>query len=189
MTTADIEIDEETTSVEPDAPPEPSGRSWRAAVRRWVLPVVLATALAGAGYEGWLLYAQHQRDVAAAQALDTARTYAVTLTSTDPNAIDQNVTDIVNGATGEFKDSYTRASSQLRKMLIDSGIATIGTVVDAAVKSSTTDRVDVLLFVKQTVTNSDNPDPQTDFTAITMTMERVDGRWLASKVDLPSERR
>ena len=129
----------------------------------------------------------HQKDVAATQALDAAKKYAVTLTSTDPNAIDQNFTDILNGATGDFKDTYTKASSRLRKMLIDNKVATQGSVIDSAVKSATTNKVVVLLFVKQSVTNSASPDPRTDLTAVTVTMEKVNGRWLASKVVLPAE--
>ena len=111
----------------------------------------------------------------------------MTLTSTDPNAIDQNFTDILDGATGDFKDTYTKASSRLRKMLIDNKVATQGTVIDSAVKSATTNKVEILLFVRQSVTNSASPEPRTDITAVTMTMEKVGDRWLASKVILPAE--
>ncbi len=142
--------------------------------------------VAASSYEGWLLYEQHQKDVAATHALDAARKYAVTLTSTDPNALDANFTDILSGATGDFKDMYTRAGSQLRKMLIDNKVATTGEVVDAAIKSATTSKVETLLFVKQTVTNSTSTEPRTDLTAIIMTMDNVDGRWLASDVQLPA---
>ena len=158
------------------------------AALRWAAAVAFGVVLAGAGYEGWLLIQQHQKDVAAAQALDAARKYAVTLTSTDPNAVDQNFTDIINGATGEFKDRYTKAGSRLRKMLIDNKVATQGTVVDSAVKSAGTNKVEVLLFVKQSVSNSTAPAPRTDLTAVTITMEKVTNRWLASKVVLPGER-
>ena len=148
--------------------------------------VVFVAALAGAGYEGWLLFQQHEKDIAAAQALDAAQRYAVTLTSTDPNGIDQNVTDIINGATGEFKDRYTKASSQLRKMLIDNKVTTHGRVVDSAVKSATKNKVEVLLFVKQSVSNATDPEPHTDVNAVSITLEKVNGRWLASKV-VPDE--
>jgi Mce-associated membrane protein len=42
----------------------------------------------------------------------------------------------------------------------------------------------VLLLVDQAVTNVAFPDPQIDRSRIRMTMEKVDGRWLASKVEL-----
>lgn len=164
-------------------------RRWIRSAIRWAAAVVLVAALAGAGYEGWLLFQQHQRGVAARQALDAARNFAVTLTSTDPNAIDQNVTDVLDGATGDFKDRYTKASSQLRKLLIDNKVTTHGSVVESAVKSASTNKVEVLLVIKQSVSNSATPDPRSDVTAVTMTMEMVNGRWLASNVVLPGAQR
>jgi Mce-associated membrane protein len=162
-------------------------QGWIRASIRWAAGAVFIAFVAVAGYEGWLLFQQHQNDVAGGQALAAARKYAVTLTSTDPNAIDQNFTDILSGATGDFKDTYTKASSRLRKMLIDNKVATQGTVIDSAVKSATTNKVEILLFVRQSVTNSASPEPRTDITAVTMTMEKVGDRWLASKVILPAE--
>jgi Mce-associated membrane protein len=69
--------------------------------------------------------------------------------------------------------------------LIDNKVATQGTVVDAAIKSASKNNVVVLLFVEQSVTNADAPDPRTDLTAVTITMEKVGDRWLASEVVLP----
>jgi Mce-associated membrane protein len=160
---------------------------WIRTTIRWAAGAVFIAFVAAAGYEGWLLFQQHQNDLAGGQALAAARKYAVTLTTTDPNAIDQNLTDILSGATGDFKDTYTKASSRLRKMLIDNKVATQGTVIDSAVKSATTNKVEILLFVRQSVTNSASPEPRTDITAVTMTMEKVGDRWLASKVILPAE--
>jgi Mce-associated membrane protein len=193
----DVEDDDQATESNTDDKPKDaksavntSTRRWPRWIRpamRWAAVGVVVAVLAGAGYEGWLLFQQHHKDVATTQALDAAKKYAVTLTSTDPNAIDQNFTDILNGATGDFKDTYSKASSRLRKMLIDNKVATQGNVIDSAVKSVVANKVVVLLFVKQSVTNSASPDPRTDLTAVTITMEKVNGRWLASKVVLPAE--
>jgi Mce-associated membrane protein len=57
-------------------------------------------------------------------------------------------------------------------------------VVDSAIKSATKTRVEVLLFVDQSVTNTVNPQPRIDRSRVAITMELVDNRWLASKVDL-----
>ncbi|GAB1813139.1 hypothetical protein MUNTM_21780 [Mycobacterium sp. MUNTM1] len=154
-------------------------------VARCVAAGVLAAVLAAAGYEGWLVFQHHQKDVAAAQALDAAKKYILTLTSVDTNAIDKNFTDVLDGSTGEFKDMYTKSSAQLRQTLIDNKAAAHGTVIDAAVQSATTDKVDVVLFVDQSVSNGAAPAPQLDRSRVKMTMEKVDGRWLASRVELP----
>ncbi|MGP3708901.1 hypothetical protein [Gordonia paraffinivorans] len=42
-----------------------------------------------------------------------------------------------------------------------------------------------MLFVDQSITNTASPEPRVDRSRVVMTMEKVDGRWLASKVDLP----
>lgn len=154
-------------------------------VARWAAALVLAVVLAGAGYEGWLLFQHHQKDVAAAQALTAAKKYILALTSVDTNAIDKNFAEVLDGSTGEFKDMYTKSSAQLRQTLIDNKAAAHGSVVDAAVQSATENKVDVVLFVDQSVSNGAAPAPQLDRSRVKMTMEKVDGRWLASKVELP----
>ena len=67
------------------------------------------------------------------------------------------------------------------RALLDAGT---GIVVDAAVKSATPTRVEVLLFVDQSITNAANPSPRIDRNRIDMTMDLVGGRWLASNVEI-----
>ncbi|WP_409427903.1 Mce protein [Mycobacterium sp. SMC-11] len=153
--------------------------------RRWVAAAVLALGLIGATYEGWLLFAHHQRTVAAAQALEAAEKYTLTLTSVDPTAIDKNFAEILDGATGEFKDVYRASSEQLRQLLIDNKASAHGTVIDSAVKSATKNKVEVLLFVDQSVSNKTAPQAQIDRSRIVITMEKVKGRWLAANVEMP----
>jgi Mce-associated membrane protein len=194
--TADDATADDEPKAEPDAEPdaEPSATSvkddadqprWTKRAVRWAAAVAVAAVVAVAGFEGWLLYQQHQQDVAAEQALDAATKYAVVLTSIDTDALDQNFTEVLDGSTGEFKEMYAKSSTQLRQLLVDNEAAAHGTVIDAAVKSATRDKVEVLLFVDQSVSNLAVPDPRIDRSRIKMTMEKVDGRWLASKVELP----
>jgi Mce-associated membrane protein len=44
--------------------------------------------------------------------------------------------------------------------------------------------VEVLLFVDQSITNAVNPEPRIDRNRVEMTMELVDNRWLASKLEI-----
>lgn len=194
---ADDDVSRPPADASPDTDPgegsadgeddqRPSKRKGRRInVARWAAALMLAVVLAGAGYEGWLLFQHHQKDVAAAQALTAAKKYILALTSVDANAIDKNFTEVLDGSTGEFKDMYTKSSAQLRQTLIDNKAAAHGNVVDAAVQSATEDKVDVVLFVDQSVSNGAAPAPQLDRSRVKMTMEKVDGRWLASKVELP----
>lgn len=179
----------ETESAEPVAADEAAGLKGRIGGlrpnRRWVAAAVLALGLIGATYEGWLLFAHHQRAVAAAQALEAAEKYTLALTSVDPTAIDKNFAEILDGATGEFKDVYSASSEQLRQLLIDNKASAHGTVIDSAVKSATKNKVEVLLFVDQSVSNKTSPQGQIDRSRIVITMEKVKGRWLAAKVEMP----
>ncbi|MGV0813357.1 hypothetical protein ABQF34_15450 [Mycolicibacterium boenickei] len=170
-------------SDEPDSPvPQ---RKWR--FRLIVAAIAtLVLALAGAGgFFGWHYVEDRQIANAAAAALNTANSYAVTLTSVDTNHLDSNFAAVLDGSTGEFHDMYAKSSAELRKLLIDHKATGHGVVVDSAIKSATTDQVVVLLFVDQTVTNTEVPDPRVDRSRMVMTMQNVDGRWKAAKVELP----
>lgn len=159
-----------------------------ALIRKFAVPALVVLAVAAlvlAGFLGRQLKKESALDSAAHAATDAARAYAVTLTSVDSNNLDHDFTAVLDGATGEFKDMYTRSSGQLRQLLMDNKATGEGTVLDAAVKSATPTKVEVLLFIDQTVTNAAAPDPRVDRSRVAMTMELVDGRWLASRVYLP----
>jgi Mce-associated membrane protein len=185
MTTKETDVDEVDAQVTADeARVQTSGAKTYTIGRSlcWAAGALIVLLAAAAGTTSWLVFAQHQRDAQAAQALDAARAYAVTLTTTDQKAIDKNFTDVIDGATGQFKDAYSKAAAQMRKMLIDNKVNTTGTVEDAAVKAVHGDDVDVLLSVKQVVTSSAMPDPRTDFVSVSMTMRKVGDKWLAAQV-------
>jgi Mce-associated membrane protein len=187
--TDDPGTDDPAAGADENAASPTVGRSSRRGLLRRrssiaAVSLVMLASLAGNGWLGWQW--QNQRDVAAAsqQALNTATRYAVTLTSIDPNSVDQNFTEVLNGATGEFKDMYTQSSAQLRQLLIDNKATSSGTVSQAGIKSATKNEVEVVLFVDQSVTNTSNTQPRIDRSRIVITMEHIDGRWLASKVEL-----
>jgi Mce-associated membrane protein len=159
--------------------------------RRWLRPILTAVAvvvvvaiLALSGFLAWQLKQNNDTAAAGRAALAAAQSYAVALTSIDTNNVDQNFTQVLDGATGEFKDVYSQSASQLRQVLIENKAMSKGIVVDSAIKSATKTKVDVLLFVDQSVTNTVNPEPRIDRSRVAITMELVDNRWLASKVDL-----
>jgi Mce-associated membrane protein len=186
--------DAEETSEEPDDgdPTETETHTTVSAPRRrWLrytltsaAILVFIAALAAAGFFGWE-YKQHQ-DVerASRAALQSAEHFAVILTSIDTGNVDQNFNEVVDGSTGEFKSMYSQSASQLRQLLIDNKAMSKGTVIDSAVKSASKTKVDVVMFIDQWITNAASPEPRMDRSRVTMTMELVDGRWLASNVEL-----
>lgn len=153
-------------------------------LRRSILPLLLVASLAVSGFLGWRQWQDHRVKLAGEQAQQAAIAYAQVLTSIDSNKVDENFRQVLDGATGEFKDMYTQSSVKLRQLLIHNKATAHGVVVDSAIQSESMNKVVVLVFIDQTVTNTAAPDPRIDRSRIKMTMEKVDGRWRASKVQL-----
>jgi Mce-associated membrane protein len=163
----------------------PASRRWPRLVRRGLLWALIVGLLGASGFLGWQVWQAREIATASREAQQAAVHYAQVLTSIDSNNVDQNFTEVLNGATGEFKDMYSRSSSQLRQLLVDNKATARGVVIDSAVKSATKNQVVVLMFVDQTVSNTAAPDPRIDRSRVKMTMDKVDGAWRTSKVELP----
>jgi Mce-associated membrane protein len=164
-------------------------KSPRTTSRRWLAAVAAVAVLVGVGYAGWALVTDHQTDAAEAQAVDAAEKYALKLinfdSDSDSTTVDANMNDLLEGSTGEFKQMYSRSRGQLLQLQVENNASARGTVVDTAVKSATKHEVVVVLFVDQSVTNhGDLDDADIDRSRIKMTMQKVHGRWLVSKVEL-----
>lgn len=167
---------------EPDPPVQEKSRpGGRALMRRWLAVIALVAGLAGGG---WVAVQHYQTHQAAEEALAAAQAYVLRLTNIDAGNVDQNLADIADGATGEFRGMHTRSGAKMRQLLIDHHATARGHVTEATVKSATKDNVVVVLLVDQAVTNRSNAEPVIDRSRLRMTMQKVDGRWLASKVAL-----
>ncbi|MGW4101363.1 DUF3329 domain-containing protein [Mycobacterium sp. NPDC004974] len=181
------EVDSDTEDKE-EAKAEPEAEAAKPGRRKWVLVgivvAVFVAVLALSGFLGWTVLQNQQVAQAGKQAQDAAVSYAQILTSIDSDKVDENFNQVLAGATGEFKDMYSQSSMQLRQLLIDNKASAHGVVMESAVQSATKDKVVVLLFVDQSVSNSTVPDPRIDRSRIKMTMDKVDGQWRASKVEL-----
>lgn len=161
-----------------DPPPRSSGH---ARLRRWL---AVATLVATVGCGGWLAVQHYQTHLAGEQALAAAQAFVLRLSTIDADGIDRNFADISDGSTGELRTMHTRAGVKLRQQLVDNKATARGYIAEAVVKSAAKDRAVVVLLVNQAVRNVDNPEPVIDRSRIRMTMDKVDGRWLASKVEL-----
>lgn len=145
----------------------------------------LVTALAAvAGWLGWVATEHHQRDVASTQALDAAKKYALTLCNIDASTVDKNFTELFNSSTKEFDEAHNARATQLRQQIIDKKVTAHGTIAEATVQTATSNKVQVMLLVDETVSSQDTPRPENEHTHVTMIMEKVGGRWLAGDVKL-----
>ena len=185
--------DESATEIDTDAVESEEASAVEVAETKRKLPsarivgavAVFVGLLAGAGVLGWQVWQARQIDHAGQEAERTAVSYAQVLTSIDSNNVDENFQQVLDGATGDFKDMYSKSSVELRQLLIENKATAHGVVIDSAVQSVSKDRAVILLFVDQAVANTKLPDPRIDRSRMKMTLEKVDGRWRASKVELP----
>jgi len=188
---ADADESPESTEAAADAGADteaaaPAKRERRQVSLRTVgLVAIFAVLIGGCGFLGWQVWQQRQLASASSSAQAAAVSYAQVLTSIDSNKVDENFKLVLDGATGEFKDMYSQSSVQLRQLLIENKATAHGVVVESAVQSISKNKAVVLLFVDQSVSNTSLPDPRIDRSRMKMTLEKVDGSWRASKVELP----
>ncbi len=184
--TGETEKAGETEKTGEPGEPGPAARSRRAGwLRVGAVTAVFVVLLGLCGFLGWQVWQQRQLDRAADEARQAAVEYARILTSIDADKVDENFAQVLDGATGEFRDMYSASSAQLRQLLIDNKASARGVVLESAVQSAGEDEVVVLLFIDQTVSNAHVPEPRIDRSRVKMTMRHVDGTWRAAKVALP----
>ena len=187
------EVSESEQSASADDTPDEAAEEPKAGRRRLPRPslramavaLVFAGLLGVTGFLGWQWWQQHQLNQARDAAQRAAISYAQVLTSIDSAKVDENFKEVLDGSTGEFKDMYSKSSAELRQLLIENKATAHGVVVDSAVQEASKDKAVVLLFVDQAVSNEKLPDPRIDRSRMKMTLEKIDGRWRASKVELP----
>ncbi|HEY2205984.1 MAG TPA: hypothetical protein VGH99_16040 [Pseudonocardia sp.] len=172
--------------AKPDRPPGPPPRPGVTVSRPVAagLAALLVLAVAAAVTFGVLLTRRTGADDSAQQALATAKAYAVTVTSYDYQNLDRNFADVLDGATGEFKDQYSGASQSLRQLISQAKATAKGSVLAAGIQSASPDEVQVLVFVDQGITNAATPQPRLDRNRVLMTLTPHDGRWLVRKLEL-----
>jgi Mce-associated membrane protein len=84
-----------------------------------------------------------------------------------------------------FLDQYRKETAQIQPDLVKLKSSSTGKVLSAGVVSATTKNAVVDLFLNQTIANSASKQPRVDSQRVQMSMVRLHGRWLISKVTLP----
>ncbi|ALR13546.1 hypothetical protein MYCSP_21420 [Mycobacteroides saopaulense] len=175
---------DEDISLEPDeeekSPKRMQGRHWAlTAAAVVVIAIAAGTAVIGRLYEE-----QRTEERSSREALAAAQEFANVMINVDSTKLDESSSNTLDRSTGDFKKKYSESSTTLRQVMIENKAKATGVVVDSAVKSATADKVEVLLFIDQAVSNVAIPDARMDRSRVQITMEKVDGRWLASDVEL-----
>ncbi|MGW9194114.1 hypothetical protein [Micromonospora chersina] len=172
--------------AEPDAAGEPDTAAPRRRGRALtaLLVVLLAAALAGAGVQGHRWYVDRATDQARRAAVAAARQAAVNFVSVSAASVDRDLSRITAGATGDFKDEFTRGQAQVRAAVVENKVQSQGTVLRAGIVSGDRRRAVVLVAVDATVRNVKAPDGRPSHYRIQLDLvrDRDSGDWLVTKL-------
>ncbi|CAM2895224.1 hypothetical protein [Skermania piniformis] len=158
--------------------------------RRPVMPIVLSAllvaALALAGFFFWKYWTLRSDNEARDEARQAACDYAPKLVNFDQATMDTFISDVLAGATGDWKDQFAKDAPQYRELVGQGQLKSQLNDVQCAVKSGDSERAEVVVAVGRSIssvlTQGQSAPGQV---AMVMTMQKVDGHWLASKVDAP----
>jgi Mce-associated membrane protein len=91
---------------------------------------------------------------------------------------------VLDNSTGAFRAQYTEASQTLRDLIAKFQATATGKVLETAVLAADSKHATLLLFVDQTVSNTNSKDPRVDRSRMKMSLEKHGGKWLISSLDL-----
>jgi Mce-associated membrane protein len=157
------------------------------ALRGWLIATaVLSVVTAGLvvvlvlGYLSW----QHQRDLDTARtgALTAAKAFAVDFGSYDYQHLDTEFGEVATKMTPSFAKSYLETSNKLKPTFTQYKVQVTARVQGAGVTSASTSKAVVVLFLDQTVKNSQSSTPRIDRNRLEIDLVKSKGRWLVDKV-------
>lgn len=169
---------------------DPDGAA--AARPRWFRPVaatlsVVVLGLAAAaivfGVQTWQ---QHKADDARSAAVDAAREVAVNLTSISYKTAQQDLRRLLHSSTGQFREEFAKRTKPFTDVITRLQVVTSGKVVKAGVESIGESSARVLVATHGEVTNAQAKEPQQRDYRLRITMNKVDGSWLAGNVEFVS---
>ena len=148
-----------------------------------LLLVALVVALAAAGFFGNRLYADRSLDAAHQAALAAAEQTTVNFVSVSASSVDRDMQRISAGATGDFKDQFTRGEPQVRAAIVENKVESRGSVLRAGLVSGDSRSAVVLVAIDATVKNVKAPDGRVSHYRIQVDMARESsGAWLVSRL-------
>lgn len=168
---------------------EPRDRS-RTLFKVKVVPATLILLLlTSAGVATWLYFERYQpnrrTDPSVARAVVTAASEGtVALLSYSPESLDKDFATAKAHLSGDFLSYYNQFTEQIvAPAAKQKSLKTTAHVVGAAVSELHPDSAVVLVYVNQTTTSKDKPDPATSASSVRVSMTRVNGTWLITKFD------
>jgi Mce-associated membrane protein len=190
--------DVETTETEVPAKVDDSAKRTRRARRDWsrtlrnvkVVPVTLILLLLiSGGVATWLYFERYQpnrqTDPSVARAvISAASDGTVALLSYSPESLDKDFATAKSHLSGDFLSYYKEFTEQIvGPAAKEKSLKTTARVIGAAVSELHPNSAVVLVYVDQSTTSKDRPDPSESASSVLVSMTRVNGNWLITKFD------
>lgn len=188
LSDSDLEmLDQPEGDADEDQPPvRGAKRRWRprlATLLAGVAILISGALLAGGGYVIWYHQQADREQQRRAEFAAAASQAAVTLMSIDSATAQDNVRQIIDNSTGQFKDDIQSSAEDLVKAAQDSKATTKATVKASAVQSMDADSAVVLVGTATTVSNSAGANQQPRNWRLSLTMVKDGEQIKMSKVE------
>jgi Mce-associated membrane protein len=154
---------------------------------RSILLAALTLAVVGLAVFVFFFYYRPDRlidDNAAQRAIRAASDGAVATVSYSSDSMDRDFANAKSYLTGDFLAYYDKFTKQLvTPMVQQKHIAQRAAVVRAAISELHPNSAVVLVFLNETTTSKDKKEPLTTPSSVRITLTKVNGSWLISKLD------
>jgi len=193
---AETEVDDSVTDVpaEGDDSPKRTKRGRRRGPRMLrnvkVVPVILVLLLLiSGGVATWLYFERYQpnqgTDPSVARAVAKAASDGtVALLSYSPESLDKDFAAAKSHLSGDFLSYYDQFTEQIvAPAAKQKSLKTTARVMGAAVSELHPDSAVVLVYIDQSTTSKDRPDPSMAASSVLVSMTRVNGNWLITKFE------
>ncbi|MGB8649796.1 MAG: hypothetical protein WCD35_03955 [Mycobacteriales bacterium] len=113
-------------------------------------------------------------------ALTAGRQAIVNLDAISVTTIDSDLDRVLAGATGQFKDQFSKARADLKQLVLARKTVSSGTILSAGVVRADTDSATVLVAVDRLVKDTTSADGVTAHDRWRLDLEKHGGRWLVA---------
>ena len=154
---------------------------------RFVAATLVVLLLISGGVASWSYFKQYrpdqQTDPSVKRAVAASASEGTTaLLSYSADSLDQDFASAKSHLAGDFLNYYVQFTQQsVGPAARERSMKTTARVTGAAVSELHPDSAVVLVFVDQTTTTKDSPQPALVISNVWVTMTRIDGKWLITK--------
>ncbi|OBI74656.1 hypothetical protein A9X01_05255 [Mycobacterium asiaticum] len=161
---------------------------WHRQITIKPIPTILTLLiLITGGVTIWLYFKYHEPDQAtspgvARAAVNAASDGTVAVLSYSADSLDKDFANARSHLSGDFLSYYDQFTQQIvAPAAKQKSLKTTAHVMRAAVQELHPDSAVVLVFVDQSTTTKDNPDPSMSASSVLVNLALVDGKWLITK--------